>query len=106
MKSLLIASLLLSGCTAIDHGASVAGWPALRVTENKVSFAEMHRNCAKYAHPLALALACAEYDLTEGWCRIWYVWDVHLEHERLHCGGHDHIGGDTMRSSVRATNNQ
>lgn len=97
----LLSLVALSGCTVVGH-VKTDGWPELHVLKNKVSFATMLEHCSKYVHPLMWPpVACAEFDLAAGSCRIWYVWDAQLEHEQQHCRGYDHIGGGTMAELVR-----
>ncbi len=96
---LLTASVVLilatTGCSIVGHNR-VQGWPKLSVVENKVEHRVMRDHCSKYAPFWADVLACAEINLSEGACTIWYVYETELEHERLHCDGYDHIGGNTL----------
>lgn len=95
-----LVTLLCSACTVVGH-IRTTDWPSLSVTESKVDVATMMEHCSRYTNVLTWPpLACSEFDLTARTCRIWYVWDIHLEHERLHCAGYDHIGGSTMREAV------
>jgi hypothetical protein len=48
-----------------------------------------------------------EFNLIAGTCDIWFSLDFppgqrEIEHERLHCKGYDHIGGDVMKRAVAA----
>ena len=63
---------------------------------------EMQARCARYVVRYgASALACAEFNFSEGRCDIWYSRDLGpqaelIRHERLHCAGYDHPGDDAM----------
>lgn len=95
-----VLALLGGGCTVVGH-IPTPDWPALSVTENKVDVATMMEHCSRYTNFLTWPpMACSEFDLHARTCHIWYVWDIHLEHERLHCAGYDHVGGSTMREAV------
>lgn len=90
----------LAGCSMMGH-VKTDGWPELKVTETKVDLPVIRERCSKYLSPLmGPALACAEFNLTAGTCQIWYAWDSHLEHERQHCLGYDHVGGTVMAEAV------
>lgn len=93
-------------CTVISHAPPVVGWPDLAVVEHKTDHKTMRDRCQKYAPFGGLSDACAEIDLPNGVCTIWYVYDEHLEHERLHCNGHDHLGGETLQRMMDAWNRQ
>jgi hypothetical protein len=105
MKRTIIASILLAGCVGIDtHKAPPQNWPSVVVVEHRVSTLEMLSHCYQYV-PLVLKLlggiplACAEIDLNKLECDIWLTgWSSQdtVEHERLHCTGHDHYGDDTL----------
>lgn len=98
--------LLAVGCTTIspEHKDAPAGWPELKVTENVVGTADMVSKCyATLSLPMKLLggipMACAWVDLCAGTCSIYVTaWSPEgvLDHERLHCKGHDHLGDDTM----------
>lgn len=90
------------GCTTIDAHAKVEGWPELRVIEHHVPHHVMRDRCAKYVAFGAYPEACAEWNLIERTCNIWFSADFPpsksvIEHERLHCAGYDHIGSTYMR---------
>jgi hypothetical protein len=99
------AAAALAGCASsgleLSH-EKVAGWPQLRIYEHYVSHAEMQTRCARYvARYGAQALACAEFNFSEGRCDIWYSRELGatpelVRHERLHCVGYDHRGEDAM----------
>lgn len=113
MKRLLVVAALaaLSGCATIDtHVQPDPAWPRLKVTEHEVSAVEMLGRCYRY---LSLGmkllggfpLACAEFNLEQGWCRIYYTsWATEgvKEHERLHCEGFDHPGSTQLTDHARA----
>ena len=98
----LLLCLLLTGCTAIDYSRKVEGWPVMREELHVVSAAEMHNVCDKYAGFGEVMLSCAEMFFHPDVCKIWVTeaggWLE--EHERAHCRGHDHIGGDSMRKML------
>ena len=100
MRYLLTPLLLLfSACTSIDYGNHVAGWPTLREEIHVVSTNEMHAACSKYDGFMMVALACSEYYLDDGICKIWVTdgggWAE--KHERGHCEGYDHQGSNELR---------
>jgi hypothetical protein len=86
----------------------VAGWPVLRVYEHYVPHAMMEARCARYvARYGARALACAEFNLSEGRCDIWYSRELGRRpdlvlHEWLHCAGYDHPGENAMAKTLAA----
>ena len=94
-----ILALLLTGCTPISH-IPTPGWPALAVTEHHVSNREMRDACVPYMPAGVSPMGCAVMDLDAKTCDIWLSKDFPdehaLEHERLHCLGHDHPGGTFM----------
>lgn len=73
----------------------------MRVTEHVVSNKEMRDVCVQYVGWGESPMACAELDLSAGTCDIWLSADYPdadvTEHERLHCLGHDHPGGTTIK---------
>ena len=96
---------LLVGCTIVSPNRT-EGWPVLKVTEHYISGAELRAKCDKYS-PFggSSAIACMEFDLRAGTCDIWAqpgtaAWA--LEHERKHCHGYDHAGGNTFTKAVAA----
>ena len=100
MKALLL-TVFVSGCTVIGH-EKIEGWPELAVTEHYVSHKEMRDRCGKYLGPFSSPEACAEFNLDTKRCDIWFSADFPpaafiVEHERLHCGGFDHVGETEMR---------
>jgi hypothetical protein len=106
MKSrLALLAVLLAGCTAIGH-ERVAGWPRLEIVEHHVPHAEMRDRCARYTGFGMSPEACAEFDLVNRKCHIWYSADFPpqpfiVEHERLHCAGYDHAGSKAMANWLR-----
>lgn len=102
MKRLLIAALAAasSACTTVGH-EKVEGWPELRIYEHRVSAGEMYARCSKYVAFGMLPMACAEFNLATKRCDIWLIEGFAprniVEHERLHCQGHDHVGETAMR---------
>jgi hypothetical protein len=106
----LFAFLSLAGCTIVGH-ERVPDWPQLTVREHYVAHHVMRDKCAKYV-PFGMSPeACMEFDLHAGICDIWYSADFPpgrsvIEHERLHCRGYDHIGGNVLSRAVAAWKNQ
>lgn len=107
----LAAALAMSACTVMnEHQAPDPQWPALQVVEHEVSAIEMLRRCYRFVSlPMkllgAIPFACAEINLVENRCDIWFTADSDpfiLEHERLHCKGYDHHGDTTLRDFLRA----
>jgi hypothetical protein len=93
--------LFLGACTSVGH-EKVEGWPDLMVIEHYVPHHEMRDRCVKYAAPGLSPEACAEFNLVERRCDIWYSADfpppqAFIKHERLHCQGYDHEGESNMR---------
>lgn len=95
---LLAASL--AACSTVGH-EKVEGWPELMIVEHRVSAAQMYERCRKYVGFGMLPMACAEFNLATRRCDIWLVEGLAprsiVEHERLHCKGHDHVGETAMR---------
>lgn len=90
----------LGACTTIGH-EPVEGWPKLEVIEHHVPHHVMRDHCAKYAPWGSYPEACAEFNLAEGRCDLWFSADfpppqAFIEHERLHCAGYDHVGEENM----------
>lgn len=103
--ALVVLTVWLGGCTVVGH-KQVEGWPQLRVTEHRVPELALRDRCAQYVGFGMSPQACAEFDLARGTCDIWLSADFPptasmLEHERLHCKGFDHIGGDTLSNALR-----
>ena len=100
-KILAIMAALVGGCSVIGH-EKVEGWPELEIVEHYVPHWQMRDKCAPYTgfgmHPEA----CAQFDLVNAKCHIWFSADFPpqkfiVEHERLHCAGYDHVGSTGMR---------
>jgi hypothetical protein len=96
-----IITCAVKGCTTIGH-EKVAGWPQLRVVEHHVPHKDMRDKCAPAGSWMGPVEACAEFRLASGECHIYYSADFPpqkwiVEHERLHCAGHDHLGSTSMR---------
>ena len=96
-----VAAAAVPGCGSTPPQTShekVAGWPELRVFEHYVPHVEMQGRCARYVVRYGgRPLACAEFNFSEGRCDIWYSRELGaqpelVQHERLHCAGHDHTG--------------
>jgi hypothetical protein len=101
-RSAVISILFLAGaCTTVGH-EKVAGWPKLEVVEHYVPHHEMRDRCVKYAGWGMSPEACAEFNLAEMRCDIWFSADfppppAFVKHERMHCEGYDHVGETNMR---------
>lgn len=102
MKCLLIllVAAASTACTTVGHD-KVEGWPELTIVEHRVSAGEMYERCRKYVAFGMLPMACAEFNLATKRCDIWLMEGFAprsvVEHERLHCLGHDHVGETAMR---------
>ena len=102
MKRILIILLAAASaaCSTVGH-EKVEGWPELTIIEHRVSAGEMYERCRKYVAFGMLPMACAEFNLATRRCDIWFVDGFAprsiVEHERLHCQGHDHVGETAMR---------
>src|ERR1041384_6878369 len=88
--------LFLGACTTIGH-EKVEGWPELKVVEHYVPHHVMRDRCAKYTSWGSFPEACAEFNLAELRCDLWFSADFpppkgFIEHERMHCAGYDHTG--------------
>ena len=100
--SIAVLAIAVSACATIGH-ERVEGWPALEIVEHYVPEAQMRDRCAQYTGFGTSPQACAEFELAEGRCDIWYSADFPptreiIEHERLHCLGYDHVGSNGMRA--------
>lgn len=89
-----LALVLLSACTVVnEHKAPPADWPKLEITVEEGGFWETQEKCGRNAAEVILIgpmLGCAWVNFDEMRCRI-YLWlNAVLEHELLHCAGHDH----------------
>ncbi|MGQ0522882.1 MAG: hypothetical protein ACT4P8_04375 [Betaproteobacteria bacterium] len=106
----LFAFFFLAGCTIVGH-EKVPDWPQLTVREHYVAHHVMRDKCVKYV-PFGMSPeACMEFDLRAGTCDIWYSADFPpgrgvIEHERLHCRGYDHIGGNVLSRAVAGWKSQ
>lgn len=101
---LILLTLVLSGCAAMGSNAP-ADWPNLRVEVNRVTTKEMWDVCLQYTPFLSTPEACAQVYFEEGKCVVTLdknLGDGHLEHEKLHCKGHDHIGSSTFSNAWEA----
>jgi hypothetical protein len=104
--SALALLVALAACTVVGHRRA-EGWPQLKVTEHHVANSVMRDKCARYVGFGVSPIACSEFNLVAATCDIWLSADFPppqtvVEHERLHCAGYDHIGGNTMTQAVRA----
>jgi len=103
----MLLAATLSACTTVGH-ERVEGWPELQIVEHRVSASEMYERCRKYVGFGMLPMACAEFNLATRRCDIWLVGSFAprsiVEHERLHCQGHDHAGATSMRDFLARWN--
>lgn len=86
--------LLAAACTPMTTPPP-QDWPALVVTEHYVSNKDMRDHCAKYAPFFMSPEACAEWNLIEHTCDIYYSADFPpssyvIAHEQAHCAGYSH----------------
>jgi len=98
--SMVLLAMVLTACTVVGH-QKVAGWPRLEIVEHYVPEAQMRERCTKYVGFGMSPQACAEFDFARNRCDLWFSSDfppsrAMVEHEHLHCQGHDHIGMGTM----------
>ena len=106
MKRILTAALAAASaaCSTVGH-EKVADWPELRIYEHRVSAGEMYERCSKYVAFGMLPMACAEFNLATRRCDIWLIEGFAprniVEHERLHCQGHDHVGETALRDFLQ-----
>jgi hypothetical protein len=99
--SIAIFAALAAGCSINSH-ERIAGWPELQIVEHYVSHTEMRDRCAKYVGFGMQPEACAEFNLSQRRCDIWFSRDFPpqrwiVAHERQHCAGYDHIGSTAMQ---------
>jgi hypothetical protein len=100
--------LSLGACTSIGH-EKVEGWPQLTVVEHYVPHHVMRDRCVKYTPFGSSPEACAEFNLAEQRCDLWFSADfpppkAFIQHERMHCAGYDHVGETNMRDFLAAWN--
>ncbi len=99
--ALILSFLLLNACTTVGH-EKVEGWPELAIVDHRVSAGAVYDRCRKYVAFGMLPMACAEFNLATRRCDIWLMEGFAprsvVEHERLHCQGHDHVGETGMRN--------
>jgi hypothetical protein len=93
--------LFLPACTMIGH-EKVENWPQLTIYEHHVPHHVMRNVCVKYAPWGMSPEACAEFNLAERRCDLWFSADFPppafmVRHERMHCEGYDHEGETNMR---------
>lgn len=104
---ILLAILLLTGCTVMGHRDAPVDWPRLKVIEHHVSSREMADVCyANIKVPMWLRLlganleGCALIYFDKKECHVWVSSDFPdarvLAHERLHCRGYDHESSSTL----------
>jgi hypothetical protein len=99
---LFLGVSLLQACTTIDMHEPIEGWPELTVYEHYVPHHVMRDRCVKYTAWGSSPEACAEFNLAERRCDLWFSADfpppkAFIQHERLHCKGYDHVGETNMR---------
>jgi len=97
---ILLLAAASAACSSVGH-EKIEGWPELTIVEHHVSAGEMYERCRKYVAFGMLPMACAEFNLATRRCDIWFIEGFAprsvVEHERLHCQGHDHVGETAMR---------
>jgi hypothetical protein len=97
-----------AGCTEIDeHTPPPADWPALTIDERHVAHSAMRDACAPFAPAGMSPEACAVVDFVARRCTIWLSADFPparevVDHEWLHCRGHDHVGENTLARAWEA----
>jgi len=95
-----ILAVTLTACTAIDtHRQPPADWPNLEVTVQKVGFWELQRVCG--GNLITQYFGCAWIYFATMVCNVFYAADDEsavyvIEHEKMHCRGHDHIGSSML----------
>lgn len=100
-----LAIVVAVSCTVIGH-KKVDGWPTLTVYEHHVPHHVMRDKCVQYA-PFGMSPeACAEFNLEERRCDLYFSADFpppafFVKHERMHCDGYDHEGETHMRDFLR-----
>ena len=99
-KCFALLAALAAGCSIVGH-EQVQGWPQLEIVEHYVPQAQMRDRCAPYVGFGMTPEACAEFDLANGKCHLWFngdspVQEFIVKHERLHCAGYDHVGSTNM----------
>ena len=104
----ILFPLFLGACTTIGH-EKVEGWPQLTVVEHYVPHHVMRDRCVKYTPFGSSPEACAEFNLAELRCDLWFSADfpppkAFIEHERMHCQGYDHVGETNMRDFLAGYN--
>lgn len=108
MKAIIIAALLLAGCSTMSETPPPADWPHMRVVEHTgLGFWETQKKCYKYLSlPMKLlgsfAMGCAEFYFATGECHVYYMGEpskLVRDHEREHCQGFDHSGSTDVAQS-------
>lgn len=95
MRTLLLATVLLSGCAVlrpIDYNISPpADWPVKEVQITHLEPGAVPPMCAQYA---GHTNSCAVVNFRTGVCYIYLTTKSTevLEHEQGHCKGYDHVG--------------
>jgi hypothetical protein len=105
----VLPCVLAASCSVMMGHEPVAGWPQLEVVEHHVPHAQMRDRCAKYVAFGSSPEACAEFDLANRKCHIWFSSDFPpqpfvVEHERMHCAGYDHAGSTSMAAYLEYWN--
>lgn len=83
------------------------GWPELAIAEHHVSEQEVRERCLKYPTFGSTPMACAQFNLEESRCDIWYssgplFRSYVLAHERRHCQGYNHAGERDLEEVLQA----
>lgn len=111
---LLLILLLCAACTAINvHQAPPKDWPKLTVGVVKTGFWNMQTYCGTGGLMFLVqqSLACAVINFNDMTCTIFYAADddtglMAIEHEELHCLGHDHIGSSQLADAWKEFKSQ
>lgn len=102
----VLLCVFTASCSVMMGHERVAGWPQLEVVEHYVPHSVMRDRCARYVAFGSSPEACAEFDLANRKCHIWFSADFPpqpfiVEHERLHCAGYDHQGSTNMAAYLK-----
>lgn len=96
-----------AACSTIDeHTSAPPDWPRLELLEHRLPHAQMRDYCAPFVPWWGSAEACNTIDFEKMRCDIYFSSDFPpqawiVEHEYLHCSGHDHVGDTTISDEWR-----
>lgn len=98
--------LLLAGCSTLLDGPKVDGWPALAITEHRVTFGEAVSRCQQWAQWWEWpTFACSRFDLISKTAEIWCPSDYWCSVERRYMEGYGHPS-DVQSNAVAAMKTQ